>query len=54
MEIILPTKDLLEMYQDVSGNLLIRIFENLEENKTLTQTRDTLLPKLMTGKIEIK
>ena len=52
MEIILPTKDLLEIYQDVSGNLLIRIFENLEANKTLTQTRDTLLPKLMSGKIK--
>ena len=52
MEIILPTKDLLEIYQDVSGNLLIRIFENLEANKTLTQTRDTLLPKLMSGKLK--
>lgn len=54
MEIILPAKDLLERYQDISDNLLIRIFENLQTNKTLTQTRDTLLPKLMNGELEIK
>ena len=53
MEVILPTKELLEKYHDVSGNLLIRIFENLEANKILTQTRDTLLPKLMSGKLEL-
>ncbi len=54
MEIILPTAELLERYQDVSSNLMIRIYENLEANKILTQTRDTLLPKLMSGKIEIR
>lgn len=54
MEVILPTKELLEMYHDVAGNLLIRIFDNLEANKILAKTRDALLPKLMSGKIEIK
>jgi type I restriction enzyme, S subunit len=53
MEVILPAKELLEKYHDVSGNLLIRIFDNLEANKILTQTRDTLLPKLMSGKLEL-
>ncbi|MCP1384593.1 restriction endonuclease subunit S [Runella salmonicolor] len=54
MEVIFPTKELLEKYHDVSGNLLTRIFENLEANKILSQTRDTLLPKLMSGAIALK
>ena len=30
-----------------------KISSNLEENNTLTQLRDTLLPKLMNGEIDL-
>lgn len=53
MEVTLPTKEILQMYHNVSGNLLIRISENLEANKILEKTRNTLLPKLMSGKLEL-
>ena len=43
MDVLLPTKGLLDLYQDVSGNLLVRISENLEENKTLTLAHYTLI-----------
>lgn len=53
MEINLPTNEILEMFHNITGNLLIKAFNNLAENKILSETRDTLLPKLMRGKIEI-
>ena len=34
--------------------LLKRIDENLLENQTLTQLRDTILPKLISGKVRVK
>jgi type I restriction enzyme S subunit len=35
-------------------SLFKKVKRNSEENQTLTQLRDNLLPKLMTGKIEVK
>lgn len=54
IDFIIPSDEVLEMYNNVVENFYFRINDNLEENKTLTQIRDNLLPKLMTGKIEIK
>ncbi len=54
IDIDLPTNEVLEMFHNASSNLFEKIFRNLEENKNLTATRDTLLPKLIGGKIEIK
>jgi type I restriction enzyme, S subunit len=53
MGINLPSNEILEMFHNITGNLLIKAFNNLAENKILSKTRDTLLPKLMSGKIEI-
>jgi type I restriction enzyme, S subunit len=53
IDIINPSADVLQLFNDVVENLYLRINENLNENKVLTQLRDSLLPKLMTGKIEI-
>ncbi|PKP27933.1 MAG: hypothetical protein CVU02_02375 [Bacteroidetes bacterium HGW-Bacteroidetes-19] len=53
MEINIPSNEILEMFHDLTGNLLIKAFNNLAENKILSETRDTLLPKLMNGKIKI-
>jgi len=52
-EIILPTVDLIEEFGSIVNSLFEKILENYSFNQTLTQTRDTLLPKLMSGKIEI-
>lgn len=54
IDLVIPANDVLKLFNDVTGNLYLKIYENLEENKALTQLRDTLLPKLMTGKIEVK
>lgn len=53
-EVVIPTKDILIMYDDFARPLYEKMFLNLEENQTLTQLRDTLLPKLMNGEIDLE
>ncbi|MEQ9167454.1 MAG: restriction endonuclease subunit S [Fulvivirga sp.] len=53
MDLIIPSKDILKMYDDFAQTAYLRIHFNLKENQTLTQTRDTLLPKLMSGQLEV-
>jgi type I restriction enzyme, S subunit len=49
-----PNKELMNLADSILSPILDKIQENKIQIQTLTQTRDTLLPKLMTGKIEIK
>ena len=53
-EIILPSVNLIEEFGSVVNSLFEKILENYSFNQSLIQTRDTLLPKLMSGKIQIK
>jgi len=53
LKILLPSKRLLELLTkviEVQNNL---IWNNQQENKKLSEIRDTLLPKLLSGEIEI-
>lgn len=49
-----PNKELLNLGDSILSPILDKIQENKIQIQALTQTRDTLLPKLMSGKIEIK
>jgi len=51
--ISIPTEEILIQFQSIINPLIERINSNIFENYTLTQIRDTLLPKLMTGKIRV-
>lgn len=51
---IMPSDDILKKFDEIVSPMMAKILENNYCNQTLTQTRDTLLPKLMSGKIEIK
>lgn len=53
-EIAVPSEVVINEFENMLAPFLERIFENEMEIRTLTQIRDILLPKLMTGKIEIK
>ncbi|MFZ5430336.1 MAG: restriction endonuclease subunit S [Bacteroidota bacterium] len=53
MDLVIPTNEVLELFHSVAGNSLIKYHNNLEENIILIQIRDTLLPKLMSGKLEV-
>ena len=48
-----PNKSIIEKYHSI----VFSIFENMKNNKlskeSLIQTRDTLLPKLMSGEIRV-
>lgn len=54
VEVLLPKADVQIRFDEIVRPLLERIDENYNEISTLTQIRDSLLPKLMTGKIEIQ
>ena len=54
IDVAIPSKDALARFDDVCEPLLLKIHENLKENKALAEIRDNLLPKLMTGRFEPK
>ena len=41
------------IFHDLSNNLSNQIFNNQLQNEKLTQLRDTLLPKLISGEIRV-
>jgi type I restriction enzyme S subunit len=53
-EIVIPKTETLLEFNNVINPIMKKMVENNYHTQTLTQTRDTLLPKLMSGKLEIK
>ncbi|MBP6447979.1 MAG: restriction endonuclease subunit S [Saprospiraceae bacterium] len=53
IEILIPNSNVLENFQVLMDSFNSKIEENIRQTQSLTQTRDTLLPKLMGGKLEI-
>ena len=51
--VIVPTTELASTYVQLVDPLLLKISVNQTQGKTLTQIRDFLLPKLMSGKIRL-
>lgn len=50
---IIPTADLIEQFGKIVSPMFEKILDNLAENETLKNTRDSLLPKLMSGGINV-
>jgi type I restriction enzyme S subunit len=53
IECILPTEDVLKKFYEVINPIFEKVKTNTKQIRTLTQLRDTLLPKLMSGKIRL-
>lgn len=53
IEIILPSDATIEKFDDIVTPMFTTIESNEQENQTLIALRDSLLPKLMKGEIEI-
>ena len=53
MPILVPTSEILEKFKEIITPIFEKIELQQKENILLTQLRDTLLPKLMSGEIEI-
>ena len=51
--IVIPNADILIKFDEICKNFEKIIFSNGYENEQLTQLRDTLLPKLMNGEIDV-
>lgn len=52
-KVIVPTKDLLDIFEKACGNTVKLIDKLSEENEKLTKMRDLLIPQLITGKREL-
>ena len=53
IKVIVPKKELIQNFDDLLSPMFEMICQNLEENFILGTIRDTLLPKLMSGKIDV-
>ena len=54
MEVLIPSKPDLDKFEQIVAALDADIFNRSEENDRLKNIRDTLLPKLINGEIEVK
>ena len=54
MKLVIPTAEWLEKFEQILLPLYSQMFQNAAQSKTLAQLRDTLLPKLMNGEIEVQ
>jgi len=54
LEIILHSKEKIDKFEQVTKGWIDKIFINCNQIRTLTQLRDTLLPKLMSGEVRVK
>lgn len=54
IDILIPDNSILVEFEKIISSFYSKMEENKNQIEYLTQTRDTLLPKLMSGKIELK
>lgn len=52
-ELIIPPVEVVKEFDKIANDLFKKVESNLKENKYLSQLRDTLLPKLMSGEITV-
>lgn len=52
-EILLPSEDVLNQFDEITTPMVEQIANNRLENKRLSNLRDTLLPKLMSGELDV-
>ena len=53
LEILIPDEEVVNNYEKIVRPLLETRFHKIHENESLKITRDSLLPKLVSGEIEI-
>ena len=53
-EIVLPSKLVLEKFHSLIDPMRIKSHQNSLQIQTLTKTRDSLLPKLMSGQLRVQ
>ena len=51
--VLIPDCETLIKYEKLAGTLMLKYEANVQENQNLAKTRDTLLPKLMSGELDV-
>lgn len=51
--LVLPGEHMIQKFNALVEPIMIRILVNLEQSNTIAMTRDTLLPRLMRGEIDV-
>jgi type I restriction enzyme S subunit len=51
--VLKPNKDVLEAYERTTNPLIQRVQQNHHQSRTLAILRDTLLPKLLSGELDV-
>ena len=54
IKLILPTKTIIDSFSESVKPIFNKVRNNQKQIQTLTKTRDTLLPKLMSGQLRVK
>ena len=54
IDVVIPENKLLHEFENIVSTFYKKMEENIKQIQSLTQTRETLLPKLMSGHVEIK
>ncbi|RXA20844.1 restriction endonuclease subunit S [Methanosarcina sp. MSH10X1] len=54
IKIILPPKNIMSKFDEIADSVYEKIFHNGLETKRIAEIRDSLLPKLMSGKIRVQ
>lgn len=52
-QFVMPSRELMQLFDDIVAPMLQQIEHNFEESQTLENVRDTLLPKLISGEIRV-
>lgn len=52
-QIIIPIKNCIDLFEQQVSPIISRILSNIEMSKTLASLRNTLLPRLMSGKLDL-
>ena len=53
IDVVRPSNDTMAMFNDSVESMFLKIRSNLLENKALSEARDTLLPKLLSGELSV-
>jgi type I restriction enzyme, S subunit len=54
LQMLAPSRPLLQAFGDAAEPLIARIVASVREQETLASVRDTLLPKLISGELRVK
>lgn len=54
LPLLLPPHELVDAFDRIASPVTRRLFTSCNENRTLVQLRDTLLPKLVSGELRVK